>query len=134
MSRYEHESGTIVIPTKAWPKFRKAIIEAWNERQDKLYQIAQRLRKELPAKLKGKESWEWDDAFADAVATICSHDDRYIGSIPDDISFKLKKFIKGGNQYEAAIKNLGQKSVTIFIRETHRSARFKNTPTFPANS
>jgi len=66
MSRYEHESGTIVIPTKAWPKFRKAIIEAWNERQDKLYQIAQRLRKELPAKLKGKESWEWDDAFADA--------------------------------------------------------------------
>lgn len=54
----------------------------------------------------------------------------YLGAFPDDLAHKLIAFITGGNQYEAYIKSVTPKSLTIFIREVLRSSRFTNQPSF----
>lgn len=58
---------------------------------------------------------------------------QYIGMLPDDISRRLITFIKAGSQYQSCIKSLENRSVSIFIRETKRSSRFKNQPSFVVN-
>lgn len=47
MSCYEWESGTIKIPAKAWSAFRKALIKAWNDRQDKALDLAKEAYKAI---------------------------------------------------------------------------------------
>ena len=55
---------------------------------------------------------------------------KYIGVLPDDIGKRLIKFINGGNKYEAFVKSANTQSVTIFVRELKRSAKFKDQPSF----
>lgn len=57
-------------------------------------------------------------------------DKTYIGMLPDSIGMRMITFMNGGNEYSAFIKALGDKSVTVFIRETKKMARFKNQPSF----
>lgn len=57
---------------------------------------------------------------------------QYIGMLPDNVSVRLIKFLNGGNQYEVYIKSIEPHSLSIFIREKKRSAKFKNQPTFGA--
>lgn len=58
----------------------------------------------------------------------------YLAVLPDDISAKLIKFIKGGNRYEAFVKTVAKNSLSVFIREVYRAAKFKNQPTFPGGA
>lgn len=58
----------------------------------------------------------------------------YLGILPDDLSHRLIKFIHGGNKYQAFIKTVKTNGVTILIRETFRSSRFRNQPSFLENS
>ncbi len=55
---------------------------------------------------------------------------KYIGALPDNISMRLITFMKGGNEYMACIKASDEKNVTIFIKETKKSGRFKNQASF----
>lgn len=55
---------------------------------------------------------------------------KYIGVLPDDIGKRLIRFINGGNKYEAFIRSAGANSVTVFIREIKKAARFKDQPSF----
>lgn len=57
----------------------------------------------------------------------------YIGRLPDDISLRLLGFIKGGNEYDAAVRSVNGNSVKIFIREVCRSPKFSITPSFPSD-
>lgn len=57
-------------------------------------------------------------------------DNCYLGVLPDDISHQLLKLIKGGNKYQAVIKSIKSNGLTVLIRETYRSRRFKNQPSF----
>lgn len=59
--------------------------------------------------------------------------DSYIGVLPDNIGKRLIKFLKGGNTYDAYIKAINNRKVTIFMRETKRAIRFKNQPSFISN-
>lgn len=61
---------------------------------------------------------------------IQSSDKKFIGMLPDNISMRLIVFIKGGNEYVACIKACDEKSVTIFIKETKKSAKFKHQASF----
>lgn len=61
---------------------------------------------------------------------VLTSQNRYVGMLPDDIARRLIKFLKGGNAYEAYLRSVEQRKVTIFIKETKRSARFKNQPSF----
>lgn len=58
---------------------------------------------------------------------------KYIGMLPDNIGTRLILFIKSGNEYQAFIKALHDKSVVIFIKETKRSKRFKYQPSFTSS-
>lgn len=55
---------------------------------------------------------------------------QYIGMLPDDISKRLIKFINGGNKYEAYVKTVDNHRIIVFIKETKRSLRYKNQPSF----
>lgn len=65
--------------------------------------------------------------------TITTGEGVYLGALPDDIAHKLISFIGGGNKYEAYVKSVTPKSLTIFIRETERSQKFINQPSFQQN-
>lgn len=54
----------------------------------------------------------------------------YIGMLPDSIGMRMIPLLNGGNEYAAFIKALGENSVTVFIKEIRRMARFKNQPSF----
>lgn len=66
--------------------------------------------------------------------SVTDLDDNYLGALPDDLAHLLIKLIKGGNKYQALIKSIKQNNLTILIRETHRSLRFRNQPSFIADS
>lgn len=54
----------------------------------------------------------------------------YLGALPDDLSFRLIKFLAVGNTYQALIKSVGKNSLIVFLRETSRGKRFANQPSF----
>lgn len=62
-----------------------------------------------------------------SVTTISG---QYLGVLPDDVGFHLRRMIAGGNKYQALIKSIKSNGVTIFIREIVRSKKFKNQASF----
>jgi len=54
----------------------------------------------------------------------------YIGRLPEDISYRLTSLIKGGNRYSATILGINRQNLEIFIKETFRSQKFRNFPSF----
>lgn len=63
--------------------------------------------------------------------SVVNTTDKYIGKLPDDVSAKLKIFIKGGNKYKAFIKSVDGKSVKVLIKEVSKATKYKNVPSFP---
>ncbi len=55
---------------------------------------------------------------------------QFLGMLPDNISKRLIKFMKGGNLYASYIKAIDQHDISIFVKETKRTARFRNQPSF----
>lgn len=62
--------------------------------------------------------------------TVTTPSGTYIGKLPDDLSVHLRKLIKYGNEYNVLIKSTDACSVKIFIRETKRSKKLANIPSF----
>lgn len=54
----------------------------------------------------------------------------YVGALPDDVSFRLIRFLKAGNIYQVSVKNVTKNCLAIFIREEKRGKRFQNQPSF----
>jgi len=61
---------------------------------------------------------------------VCTKDGKYVGKLPDDLSARLRKLIKFGNEYEAYVKSVNKKEVKIFIRETKRVPKLVDIPSF----
>lgn len=61
---------------------------------------------------------------------VQKNDKTYIGMLPDDIGMRLISLINGGNEYQACIMNADDKKVTIFVKETKKSKKFANQPSF----
>lgn len=57
-------------------------------------------------------------------------DKTYIGMLPDSVGMRMITFINGGNEYSACIKSAGDKTVTVFIRETKKMSKFRDQPSF----
>jgi hypothetical protein len=64
------------------------------------------------------------------AVSITAQDGTYLGALPDDLAHRLITFIKEGNKYEAYVKYATIKTLTVFIRETERSQKFSNQPSF----
>ncbi len=58
----------------------------------------------------------------------------YIGALPDDLAYKLLKFVNAGNVYDVYIKGVGQNSVIVFIRELKRGKKYASIPSFTSAS
>ncbi len=64
------------------------------------------------------------------LVSVTTEDKVYLGSLPDDLSLKLTKYIKRGYAYAACVKNTTDSAISIFIRETKRPQRAGYTPSF----
>lgn len=58
----------------------------------------------------------------------------YLGALPDDLSFRLIKFLGVGNTYQALVNAVGKNSLTLFLRETSRGKRYANQPSFSSTA
>lgn len=65
---------------------------------------------------------------------VRTEDKTYIGALPDDIAFRLLRFISAGNKYAVCIKNFQKNSLSIFVREIMRGKKFKKQPSFISTS
>lgn len=54
----------------------------------------------------------------------------YIGALPDDLAYRLLKFIAAGNTYDAYVKSVARNMVVIFIRELTRGKKYSEIPSF----
>ena len=57
-------------------------------------------------------------------------DKSFIGMLPDSVRIRLIGFMKGGNEYQACIKGVDDKNVTVFIKETKRAKKYSNQSSF----
>jgi len=64
------------------------------------------------------------------LISISTAEKTYIGSLPDDLSLKLKKLLTQGYSYQVCLKNATDKEVSIFIRELHRPSKKTALPSF----
>jgi tetratricopeptide (TPR) repeat protein len=53
-----------------------------------------------------------------------------LGSLPEDLSFRLSSLIKQGNRYEAILIRAEPKKVLVLIREVFRSKKMQGVPSF----
>lgn len=56
---------------------------------------------------------------------------KYIGRLPDDLSRRLIRLIRAGNEYECIVRSATPKQVRVFIKEVKRTASMKDIPSFP---
>lgn len=62
--------------------------------------------------------------------SIVTSDGKYIGRLADDLSARLKKLMKYGNEYKVFIKSINEEEVKVFIRETKRAKKLEDIPSF----
>lgn len=58
---------------------------------------------------------------------------KYIGALPEDLSFRLTKLIKNGNKYLCIIRSCSTKECEVYLKETFQSPNNKGTHSFPPN-
>lgn len=63
--------------------------------------------------------------------SLTTVDGKYIGRLPDDLALRLRHLISLGNVYRVFVKSIDQKGVKVFIKETQKSKKSENTPSFP---
>lgn len=66
--------------------------------------------------------------------TIVDSNGDYLGVLPDDVNYHLLRLLRGGNRYNLFIKSIRVNGLSVLIKETYRSKRFKNQPSFLDNS
>lgn len=64
---------------------------------------------------------------------VRNKDNEYIGSLPDDLSRRLRLFLKAGSQYQVFVKEASINQVIVFIKEIKKGAKVANYISFPEN-
>lgn len=62
---------------------------------------------------------------------VLTADGKYIGRLPDDLSARIKYLTAAGNEYQAFIKSINNQDVKIILRESRRSKKMQDVPSFP---
>lgn len=63
--------------------------------------------------------------------SVETEDGNFIGRLPDDLSTRIIKLTRAGNQYDACIKSTNPKAIKVFIRELKRGDKVTDIPSFP---
>ncbi len=86
MSKYEWERGSIVIPADQWVAFRRGLIEAHNNEQLRLFEVAKRVLVTVKLAGKGRRNYNWHEAIRTAAG---DHDAdavlRMLGVVSDGV-------------------------------------------------
>ena len=61
---------------------------------------------------------------------VLNMEKSFIGMLPDNVGIRLATFMKGGNEYQACIKSVDDKTITVFIKEITRAKKFSNQSSF----
>lgn len=61
---------------------------------------------------------------------VVDSNNQYLGALPDDIGFHLRKLLAGGNRYLTIIKSVKPNGLMILVKEVFRSKKFKNQASF----
>ncbi len=64
--------------------------------------------------------------------SIIDENDKHIGALPEDISFRLSKLISNGNEYRCVIYKVSDKQCLVQIKETLRSKKNQQIVSFPS--
>jgi tetratricopeptide (TPR) repeat protein len=68
------------------------------------------------------------------VVEVRSLNNTYLAALPDDLSFRLIKFLAVGNTYQALVKSVNKNALILFIRELTRGKRFETQPSFASTA
>ena len=63
--------------------------------------------------------------------TAITHDKKYIGKLPDDLSARLRFLTKEGYEYKVVIKSANKESIKIIIKETKKGKGCEKVNSFP---
>lgn len=55
---------------------------------------------------------------------------EFIGMLPDNMSRRIIKFMKGGNKYSAYVRGVEERNVITFLKEVKRAKRYENQSSF----
>lgn len=58
-------------------------------------------------------------------------DGKYIGALPEDLSFRLTKLIKSGNKYQGIVRSCNQKNCEVYLKELSVSDKNIGIHSFP---
>jgi tetratricopeptide (TPR) repeat protein len=64
--------------------------------------------------------------------SVETEEGKYVGSLPDDLSFRLCKLISGGNEYKCLVHSFNGTKCRVHLREDKTSAKNKNVLSFPS--
>jgi len=64
------------------------------------------------------------------LISITTTTHTYLGCLPDDLSFRLKKTLSWHYNYAVCLKSVSDNSACIFIREVSRPKKYASSPTF----
>lgn len=63
--------------------------------------------------------------------SVSLSDGQHVGALPEDISFRLTKLIKRGNEYSCSIHSCNGKKCCVHIKETKTSKKNAHLQSFP---
>ena len=66
--------------------------------------------------------------------TVAENSGGYVGQVEPKLASRLVRLIKGGNTYEATVTSVGDKELTIIIRETFKHPSQLGVVSFPSRS
>lgn len=58
---------------------------------------------------------------------------KYIGALPEDISFRLSRLIEKGNQYLCYLHTTSHKNCSVYLKEVFRSQKNQDVTSFPVS-
>jgi len=63
--------------------------------------------------------------------SVETNDNKYVGALPEDISFRLSKLIETGNTYYCVVRSVSNSHCSVYIKELTRSANNEYVNSFP---
>jgi len=66
--------------------------------------------------------------------SLIDENNKHIGALPEDISFRLSRLISNGNEYRCVIYKVSDKQCMVQVKETQRSKKNEQVVSFPCKA
>ena len=62
------------------------------------------------------------------ILTVSDSEGNYVGHVDPRLASRLIRLLKGGNRYEVTVTHVGERELTVIIRETYKDPSQGNDP------